>query len=475
MAYRYGNRHQTQMFPPSIEEYIAEDDPVRAYDAFVASLDLAELGIALDPNRVGCPQYDPRAMLKLLVYGYSYGVRSSRKLEREVYHNLSFIWLMGGLKPDHKTIAEFRRQHKAALKNVLKQCARLCIKLGLIEGNSLFTDGSKFRAAASIKHSWTPKRCERYLKKVDVHIERILSECERVDDEEQDASSLVRLKDELKTHEALKAKIESVRQELRESGAKSVNTTDPDCVKVKGRQGTHAGYNGQIVVDEKHGLIVSSDVVNESNDVKQFARQIEQANKTIGKPCKSACADAGYANTDELKKIDDQNIAVIVPSVKQAHDKPPKPFDKSQFRYGRANDRYVCPQGNPLNYSFSCKNTRHRVYEIKSKSLCFACAYFGVCTKSRNGRRIRRLEHEDIKLKLEKQYQTSESRAIYKLRKARVEHPFGHMKRNLGAGAFLLKGLDGVKAEMALLSSCFNLSRMITLLGVPTLVAKLSG
>lgn len=115
------------------------------------------------------------------------------------------------------------------------------------------------------------------------------------------------------------------------------------------------------------------------------------------------------------------------------------------------------------------------MYEIESQSFCLACAHFGVCTTSRTGRRIRRLEHEDTKLKLEKQYQTSESQAIYKLRKARVEHPFGHIKRNLGVGAFLLKGLDGVKAEMALLSSCFNLSRMITLLGVPTLVAKLSG
>ncbi len=472
MAYRYGNRPQTQLFPPSVEEYIAEDDPVRAYDAFVNALDFTELGLFLETNKVGCPQYDPGAMLKLFVYGYSYGVRSSRKLERALHHNLSFIWLMGGLKPDHKTIAEFRKNHKKAIIHVLKQCARLCMKLGLVEGNTLFVDGTKMRGNASISNSWTEKRCERYLKKVDARIESILKECERIDAKEQTAPSLVELQDELKTHEGLKAKVERVQQELKKSGAKSMNTSDRDCVKVKGRQGAHAGYNGQVVVDEKHGLIVNSDVINESNDVGQFANQIEQANEVLDKKCQNACGDAGYSNTAELKKIDDQDIAVIVPTFRQARGKPAKPFDKSQFRYDSDNDHYQCPEGKLLTYSHDCNVKRHRVYQIKDSRLCQVCEHFGKCTTSKSGRRIRRLEHEETKLKLEEQYQTDEG--IYKLRKERVEHPFGHIKRNLGAGAFLLRGLDGVKAEMALLSSCFNLARMISLVGTRNLVSALA-
>ena len=129
MAYRYGNRHQMELLPLCIEEYVGSDDPVRVYDAFVETLNFNELKLHLDAHKVGCPEYNPKAMLKLLLYGYSYGLRSSRKLERATYHNVSFIWLMGGLKPDHKTIAEFRRKNKAVLKNVLKACARLCIKL----------------------------------------------------------------------------------------------------------------------------------------------------------------------------------------------------------------------------------------------------------------------------------------------------------------------------------------------------------
>src|SRR2546430_12926552 len=138
MAYLHGERQQTSLVPASLEEYVSAEDPVRVYDAFVDQLNFQELGIVLDEQQMGPPEFDPAAMLKLLVYGYAYGIRSSRKLERALYHNVSFMWLMGGLKPDHKTIARFRRDHRAALRQVLRQCVRLCVKLGLIEGNTLF-------------------------------------------------------------------------------------------------------------------------------------------------------------------------------------------------------------------------------------------------------------------------------------------------------------------------------------------------
>ena len=190
MAYRYGeDRNQTMLFPPSIEEYLAPNDPVRVYDVFVEALNFAEIGIVLDENKVGNSEYYPKAMLKLLLYGYSYGEGSSRRLERATHHNISFIWLMGGLKPDHKTIARFRRENYEVLKKVFKQCARICIKLGLIEGNTLFVDGSKIRANASIKNTWEKGKCERYLRDIDKRIEVIFSECDAVDEEEKDQQS----------------------------------------------------------------------------------------------------------------------------------------------------------------------------------------------------------------------------------------------------------------------------------------------
>lgn len=469
MAYRYGNRNQHTFLPPSIEEYVPLDAPVRAYDAFVNALDFSTLGIDLDSGKVGCPRYDPQAMLKLLLYGYSYGVRSSRKLEREVHNNLSFIWLSGGLKPDHKTIAEFRRKNKSALQGVLKQCTRFCIKLDLIDGNSLFVDGSKIRANASIDNSWTKERCAKHLQKIDKRIKKILSECESADLQEDGRSSLVQMKAELQDQSLLQRKVKDILTELKHEDKTSFNTTDSDCTRVRSRQGSHAGYNLQSVVDEKHGLIVSSDVVNENNDLHQFASQIEQAHETLGKRCHTACADAGYASVDELEKIDKQGITVIVPSQKQAQKiKHENRFDKSRFEYDSDRDCYICPAGHILKYSYTNTIKKAKVY--RGGVACKNCTYFTECTQNNRGRSIARLLKAELKDKLESQYDQPDSQKTYALRKAKVELPFGHIKRNLGVDSFLLRGLSGVRAEGSLLTSCFNIVRMISILGVASFI-----
>ena len=379
------------------------------------------------------------------------------------------------MKPDHKTISDFRRANKKALKLIIKQCARLCLKLGLIEGNTLFVDGSKIRANASINNTFTKEKADRLLQNIDQRIEQILDECDRVDAQEQSDPSLITLQEELKNKQALKSKVEAVLKELKEEGKTSLNATDKKCVKVKGRQGTHAGYNSQIVVDNQQGLIVNSDVVAQSNDSNQFSPQIEQAQEVLGHPCKNACADAGYVDADDLKKIADQNIKVIVPSQKQAHQRKVSPFDKEHFSYDPKQDGYICPIGQVLPYAYFDAYKNQRVYQIPNKALCLACQNYGICTKAKYGRRIKRLKNEESKLKLEKQFEQKQSQQIYRLRKEKVEHPFGHIKRNLGVTAFLLRGLDGVKAEMSLLASCFNILRLLTIYGgTQQFIAKLS-
>jgi len=474
MAYRYGDREQMTFLPQSIEEYVEKDAPVRAYDVIVDSLNFGELGIDLNPHHVGCPAYDPKAMLKLLVYGYSYGVRSSRKLERETHYNLSFIWLTGGLKPDYKTIAEFRRRNKSVLKKVLKQTARLCIDLDLIEGNTLFLDGSKFRANAGIKNTWTKERCEKTLKKIDARIEGLLSECEQVDKDEQEQFSLVSMKKELKDKNVLKSKVEKILRGLAEGKKKSFNTTDSECTKVKNIQGTHAGYNVQSVVDAKHGLIVSIDVVNENNDRNQFSEQINHAHETLEKACSVACADTGYDNTDKLKDIDDQGVQVIVPLQKSTSKKKRPGFDKENFQYDKKQDCYICPEGHLLSYKTVNSTKKSRIYQITEGSLCMSCHHFNVCTNNKQGRRISRLFNEEVRNKLKSQYEQPESQAIYKLRQEKVELPFGHIKRNLKADAFHLRGCNGAKAEISLLASCFNIVRMINIIGAPVLIERLT-
>ena len=187
MSYKTGNRDQITFLPDSIDQYVIDDDPVRAYDAFVDCIKLEEIGITLNHNAVGNSAYDPVAMLKVLVYSYSYGWRSSRKIERALHHNMSFIWLVGGLKPDHKTISEFRKANLKALKKVLVQCARLCLKLKMIEGNTLFTDGSKFRANAGNRETRSLGKWKRYEKHVEARIEKLLKEAETKDNTESES------------------------------------------------------------------------------------------------------------------------------------------------------------------------------------------------------------------------------------------------------------------------------------------------
>jgi transposase len=475
MSYRYGDRFQLGLFPQSIEDYVATNDPVRAYDAFVEALDFNTLGIEIDPNQVGNSEYDPKAMLKLFVYGYSYGTKTSRKLERETHHNLSFIWLMGGLKPDHKTIAEFRRKNKEALKKVLRQCARMCLKLDLIAGNVLFVDGTKIRANAARAKTHDQAYYEQHLLEIDSRIEQLVEECEKIDEIEEGQKSWVEMDRELTQKKQLKERMQEALKTLKETGRGEVNLTDPDCALMHSIQGSHASYNVQSVVDDKNGLIVHAEAVQEATDVNQFATQIEQANEVLEEPCKVACADAGYADTEELQKIDGQQIKVIVPSQRQALHEEEGPFSKSHFRYDKEQDCYWCPEGHRLRYDWTDKESGKRFYQITSGKVCRRCVHYGQCTSAKKGRRITRMALEEAREKFEAQYEAPGSQEIYNRRKTRAELPFGHIKRNLKTEGFLMRGRSGVNAETSLLGTCFNLARMITILGVSGLIDKLIG
>ncbi len=474
MAYREGDRCKMTLLPPVIEEYVAQKDPVRAYDAIIEAMDTDELGLVIDRNQVGNPAYDPKTMLKLLIYGYSYGWHSSRKLERACHHNLSFIWLMGGLKPDHKTIANFRKDNKEVVREVLKQTARICLRIDLIEGNCLFTDSTKVRGAASISETRTLKGWEQKLEEVDRGIEELLAKCDEND--EGETGSLVEVEEELDDKCKLQSKIKALLKQMEEENLKKINGTDTDCVNFKGRQGSHAGYSAHVTVDEKNGLIVSADVVSEATDSNQFSAQIEQAVDTLGRPCKTAVADAGYSDIDNIKQTTSKDIDVIVPTQRQAlHEAKDDPFGKDKFRYDAENNQYLCPSGKRLIYSHYSRKKGHYLYRMEKASLCRECAHWGVCTNSKRGRAIIRLKEEELREKLEARYASEEGQAIYRKRKAKVELPFGHIKRNLNGGAFLVRGLAGVRAEWAILASCFNIARMITLTGgVESLIKRLA-
>ena len=483
MAYRYGQeRNQMLLFPQSIDQYVAEDHPVRAYDAFVDTLNFNELGIELDARKVGNSQYDPRLMLKLLLYAYCYGLKGSRKIERATHENIAFIWLMKNLKPDHKTIAEFRRKNKNALKSALKLCARLCLKMGLIQGNILFVDSTKLRAYAGKKHQHRKKWYQKQLKIVEQRIHELLAECEQIDQDQAEQGSWVKMPKELAEQKRLKATIQSALDEFKNRGThtkngqeRQVNRMDPDSTLMHSPQGTHPGYSVQSVVDDQNGLIVHTDAVSDANDSNQLAKQVKAAEKVLDKDCQVACADAGYADIEQMEKIESDKTRVIVPSKQQISTKPPKPFSKSEFVYDKEHDCYRCPQGQRLIFRrFKNKQRVKGNYRIEKPAICRACEHFGACTSSKQGRTITRHICEDLKEKIEQRFEQGECRHIYERRKARVEHPFGYIKKVLGFGQFSLKGLQSAQAEAAVVATCFNLTRMINLLGgVKGFIARL--
>jgi hypothetical protein len=303
-----------------------------------------------------------------------------------------------------------------------------------------------------------------------------LAESEQLDQSEETRESLVKLNQEIQDKEQLKKKIQEIAAKLQNDNLKLHNTSDPECVTVKGRQGTHAGYNAQSVVDEKNGLIVHTEAVSHSIDYNEFSQQVTEASEVLGDKPKIVSSDCGYYSLDDLAKVD-QNITVVIPSIRQAQREkdlhPLKPFGKEQFKYDQDHDHYICPAGKCLAYNGASPTGSKSYYKAKQRD-CHHCCFYGTCTKAQQGRVIARMREEELQERLKNIYQSPQGKAVYRLRKQKVELPFGHFKRNLLAGHFLLRGRAGATAELSLLATCFNLTRMMTLLGIPNLLAKLA-
>jgi transposase len=484
MAYIYSDRMQLNLFPPSIEDLVGAGHPVRVYDAFIESVDLKQLGIPIEPVQQGATAYHPKILLKILVYGYSYGVRSSRKLERACHDNISFQWLTGGLKPDYRTISRFRSTHKKAIKQLLKQSVRMCLEFNLIEGNTVFIDGSAFRANASIKHHWTKEKYQKHLKELDESIDQLIDQIENLDHSEENKGSLVQIPKNLQDAAQCKERMQELLKKLEDKEheqkmTKKVTTTlnhvDDEAVKMKSRQGTHACYNAQLVTDQKHGLIISADATSQSSDAHQLKSQIEHAKENLGRYPKEVSSDSGYYDLDQLSEIP-SGIVLIIPSQKQSRDErrpqPANPFDKNNFSYNPQKDIYTCPAGKTLTVQTINQQRQAKIYQAKASD-CRSCQHFKTCTTSPHGRRVSRTKYYQLQEQLAQRYQSFEGQKIYKQRKEKAEAPFGHFKHNLAASAFLLRGRDGTQAEISLLSCCLNLTRMITILGAQKLIHKL--
>ena len=471
MGYIEGaDREQVVLFPAVIDDYVSGDNPVRFVEAFVNQLELGALGFSkAEPEERGRPAYDPRDLLKLYLYGYVNEIRSSRKLERETQRNVELMWLLRRLTPDHKTIANFRKDNARALPGVFREFSKVCRQLNLYGRELVGIDGSKFRAVNSRDRNFSEAKLKQRLQWIEEKIEKYLAALQAADEADNKGSedSGAELQAKLAALQERRLVYERLQERLAESGEKQLSLTDADARLMKGRQGHHVGYNVQIAVDSKHKLVADFAVTNEGNDVNCLAELAQGAQQQLGVRELKVCADRGYYNTAQIKTCEDAGIEV--------HMERPQPrtpdgiFPLEQFTYDQSKDNYLCPAGKRLSYRTFDKEKQARCYWTEA---CHSCALKSQCTTGKGPRKIRRPVGQDAADRMLQR--VAENPQFVELRKQLVEHPFGTIKRQMGQDYFLMCGQEKVRGEASLTLLAYNLKRVIKLLGVDKLIPALA-
>jgi len=467
------NRNQVVLFPETVEDYITEDNSVRFIDAFVASLDLGQLGFRrAQPAETGRPAYDPGDLLRLYLYGYLNRVRSSRMLERETKVNVEVMWLLGKLAPDFKTIADFRRDNLTAIKRVCREFTLLCRKLELFGGELVAIDGSKFKAVNNRRRNFNERRLTVAIKALDEKISTYLDSLEQQDRAEESDDppppSAADLRAKIQTLQERKAKYQGLQAGLKGSGEKQVSLTDRDARSmVMHFNSTEVCYNVQTAVDEKHQLIVAHEVTNDPTDHAHLAEMAVRAKETLDVEQLEVVADMGYYDGAEVKECAAAGITTYIPKPITSVNQKRGLFTKQDFIYDQAKDCYRCPAGAELTFRYeSFEHNRQIRYYTTSK--CLDCPIRSKCTTNQRGRRISRWVDEKL---LEDMARRVRARPeLMRRRQQLSEPPFGTIKRAMGHGYFLMKGLNKVGAEMSLTVLSYNLKRVINIIGVKKMI-----
>jgi transposase len=481
------SRDQASLLPARVEDYVGPDNPVRAIESFVCALDLAKLGFRhaeRGAEAMGQPPYDPADLLKLYLYGYINQIRSSRRLEREASRNLELIWLLKNLRPGYRTIANFRKENWKALKAANRSFVLLARQLGLVGGSVVAIDGSFLHGDASKASIFTRRRLADQIARLDKEIDAYGKSLEandaaeakeprkdRTDGGEGDGGDIGAKVSALM---AKRSRAQADLDRLEASGETQLSKTDADArLLVKNGQGI-AGFNVQSVVDDKHKLIIASEVVNDSSDVGQLHAMAKAAKDALQAETLKVLADEGYYGSLELKACEDDSITAYVP-VPEGTGRLKKQgrFDLRDFSYDSAADAYRCPSGKLLRATegqWQNASGRIEVRYTSRKVACQTCRLRTRCLAPKAAiRTIRRWEHEDV---LERhRVRMQGAGALMRRRSAIVEHPFGTIKCRAGYRHFLVRGFDKVRGEWSLMALCYNFTRVLTILGLERFIA----
>ena len=461
------NTEQYNFIPVCYDEMISEDNPVRVLDEFVESLDMKKLNFKNSErknNVAGRPSYNPKDMLKLYLYGYFNGIRSSRKLAKECERNIEIFWLIKELKPDFRTISNFRKDNIDKMKFVFKEFSILCDSLNLIGKEIIAIDGTKFRANNGKKRSYTKGKLEKQIKYYEENIQKYMDILDKEDEKEIDRKVTISKEEIKKKIEESKKRIEeleNIKTEVEKNG--EITITDPDARQMKvNNNGIEISHNVQIAVDNKSDIVVAIDVTSSLADQGQLSNMAIQAKKELEVEKITVLADKGYWSGEELKKCEEQNIEAIVSSPEEPGNHG---YKKTDFKYNKEKDNYICPMGKTLYRT----QGKERIY-MNSKE-CKNCPNRDKCTKSKRGRRIKRIENEEYLERARKRQE--ENMELYKERQMTVEHVFGSIKRNLGYTYLLLRGNEKVKGETFMHFLIYNIKRVCNIKGNKEIIEEI--
>jgi transposase len=469
------DRQQSTLFPECLEDWIHEDNPVRVIDVFVDELDLGALGFdGVDPEATGRPSYHPSGLLKLYIYGYLNRVQSSRRLEREAGRNVEVMWLTGRLAPDHKTIADFRKDNGRAIRQVCARFVALCRTMGLLTEASVAIDGSKFKAVNNRDKNFTRAKMERRMAQIEESVARYLQQLDTADRQEPSEAlkaKVDRLKEKVAKLREQMQHLRAIEAQMLAAPDQQISLTDPDSrsMATSGRGSGVVGYNVQVAVDTEHHLIITHEVTNVGTDRSQLSSVAKQAKATLEADTLDAVADRGYFSGKEILACEEAGITVTLPKPMTSNSKAEGRFGKQDFRYVADEDVYICPAGERLTYSFTTEDKGLILRRYRTNA-CQRCSIKHGCTTAKE-RLISRWEHEHILEAVQRRLDAHPEKM--RQRRETVEHPFGTIKDRMGATHFLMKTLPKVASEMALHVLAYNLTRVMNIIGIQPLIAAM--
>ncbi|HXO00776.1 MAG TPA: IS1182 family transposase [Stellaceae bacterium] len=467
-------RDQLLLLPEAVDDYVEVDNPVRFIDVFVDGLDLAAAGFGrVEAKATGRPGYAPGDLLKLYIYGYLNRVRSSRRLEREGQRNIEVIWLVRGLKPDFKTIADFRRDNRAAFRGVFRQFVLLCRRLDLYGRELLAVDGTRIKAVNNKDRNFTRSSLRAFIHAADERLEDFLKRLDEGDVADGATSGGARTKNLAEKIAALSEKRgrhQAMLAQLERTGEDQISLTDPDSRAMAAHTKVAVGYNIQVAVDAKHKLIVEQAVTNQVVDMGLLTQTAEPARQVLGVETIDVVADRGYFKIEDVEACERVGCIPHVPRPQRGSSVREGFFRKDEFRYDAGLDAYVCPAGKLLTPIRRGRMRDLDRTDYGNPKACRACQLRPRCTN--DARSVFRLENEDV---LDRMAERLKARpAVLDRRREVVEHPFGSIKQWMYQGAFLMRGLANVRAEFSLTALAYNLRRALNILGVEAMTTAVA-